>query len=495
MTPVSETQRADAASTETSSDADRLPEDFHRVRSAAPVTVGIDIGTTSVKAVAVDATGEIVTRARLPHRLVTDPPGTFEHVVDDAWHRDVVEALARVAAGREVAGVCVAAMAPSLTAVGADARVPGLLYGDRRGVHSVADASLPGDGGELLTFLRWLVDAYPDATGYWPAQAVANRALGGEGVVDEYTALTAFPLYDLTSWDAALAAEAGTTVDRLPRIVGQVEVAGRIRDGLAGAGAVLAGGTVDGYAEQIVSGANDPGDVLVICGTTLITWVVTGQWCRAPGTWSIPHHFSERFPGRCLVGGPSNAGGLFQDHVARLLGCSPDDADDRPATDPADVPVWLPYVRGERTPLHRRDLRAALFDVGLHHGPAQVLRAAHEAAGFVVRHHVELAAAAGADPKRIVATGGGTRCAGLMQAFADVTGLPVDVAAHPDSAARGAAYLARCVAGLADGVEGADAWATTGHRVAPRPAWREATEGRYRRFRELTDAALLVGPP
>ena len=45
-----------------------------------------------------------------------------------------------------------------------------------------------------------------------------------------------------------------------------------------------------------------------------------------------------------------------------------------------EVPVWLPYVRGERTPLHRRDLHAALFDLELHHQPAAVLRAAHEAA-------------------------------------------------------------------------------------------------------------------
>jgi xylulokinase len=494
MTLVSETRGAEAASTEATLGAGRVLVDREHEDQAGPVTIGIDIGTTSVKAVAVDATGEIVVRARLPHRLVTDPPGTFEHVVDDAWHRDVLDALARVASGREVAGVCVAAMVPSLTAVDESEHVPGLLYGDRRGVHPVADPSLPGDGGELLTFLRWLVDTYPDATGYWPAQAVANRALCGEGVIDEYTALTAFPLFDLTSWDAELAIEAGTTVERLPRIVGQLEVAGHVRDGLAGAGAVLAGGTVDGYAEQIVSGANEPGDVLVICGTTLITWMVTEQWCSAPGTWSIPHHFTDSSGGRCLVGGPSNAGGLFQDHVARLLGCSPGDGRDRSTADPADVPVWLPYVRGERTPLHRRDLRAALFDVGLHHGPAQVLRAAHEAAGFVVRHHVELAAATGTDPKRIVATGGGTRSAGLMQAFADVTGLPVDVAANPDGAARGAAYLARCAAGLADGVDGADAWARTGHRVEPRAAWREWCETRYRRFRDLTAAALQDGP-
>jgi len=465
-----------------------------------PVTVGVDIGTTSVKAVAVDAHGEILIRARVAHGLVTEPPGTFEHDVASAWQADVLDALGTVASGLDVAGACVAAMVPSLAAVDADGAPlgPGLLYGDRRGEHERTDPDLPGDGGELVAFLGWLAERFPNAAGYWPAQAVANHALGGEGIVDEYTALTGFPLFDLRAWDAGLATQAGAILDQLPRIVPQLEAGGRVRAGLPAEGAVLAGGTVDGYAEQLVSGANEPGDVLVICGTTLITWAVTEAWCTAPGTWSIPHHFSSKFPGRCLIGGPSNAGGLFQDHVARLVGAVEGDADDATGEldiDPAEVPVWLPYVRGERTPLHRPDLCASLFDVGLHHGPTEVVRAAHEAAGFVVRHHVELAESGGLVPRRVVATGGGTRSPGLMQALADVTGLPVDVAASPEGAARGAAYLARCAAGLAGDIEGADAWARTGHRVEPRDAWRERCDGRYRRFRDLTDAAMANRRP
>lgn len=456
------------------------------------MTVGIDIGTTSVKAVATDAAGSIIARARIPHLLRTSPPGTFEHEPGRAWRTDVVEALAAVAGGLDVAGICVAAMVPSLTAVDSSgsALAPGLLYGDRRGRHARGDPQLPGDGGELLAFLAWLADQFPDAAGYWPAQAVANHALCGEGVIDTYTAMTAYPLFDLNAWDASLATAVGATLEQLARIVTQTDPAGTVTDGLPAAGAVLAPGTVDGYAEQIMSGANEPGDVLVICGTTLITWAVTEHWATAEGTWTVPHHFSRH----CLIGGPSNAGGLFQDHVARLVG--PIDSREGAATalEPGQVPVWLPYVRGERTPLHRDDLRAGLHDIGLDHGPASILRAAQEAAAFVVRHHIELAETVGFEPRRIVAAGGGTRSAGLMQALADGTGLPVDVSASPEGAARGAAYLARCAVGLADGVTGADAWARTGHRVQPRPDWVEACRARYTRFRALTSAALAEAP-
>ena len=94
------------------------------------VTVGIDIGTTAVKAVAAGADGTVLARARVPHEVRTPEPGAFEHDVDRAWRDGVLDALGQVAAGCEVAAVNVAAMVPSLGAVGPDGRAagPGLLY-------------------------------------------------------------------------------------------------------------------------------------------------------------------------------------------------------------------------------------------------------------------------------------------------------------------------------------------------------------------------------
>src|SRR3954454_23613753 len=99
------------------------------------VTVGIDIGTTSVKAVAADASGRVVARARVAHEVRSPAADMLEHDARAAWRDGVVAALGEVARGLDVAGVNVAAMVPSLCAVDGDGVpiTPGLLYGDVRG--------------------------------------------------------------------------------------------------------------------------------------------------------------------------------------------------------------------------------------------------------------------------------------------------------------------------------------------------------------------------
>ena len=72
-------------------------------RGAGPVTLGIDIGTTSVKAVAADEAGNVVARARVPHQVHSRVAGEFEHDVDLAWREGVVAALTQVGQGCEVA--------------------------------------------------------------------------------------------------------------------------------------------------------------------------------------------------------------------------------------------------------------------------------------------------------------------------------------------------------------------------------------------------------
>jgi xylulokinase len=252
-----------------------------------------------------------------------------------------------------------------------------------------------------------------------------------------------------------------------------VDPVGPGRDGLPAAGAPVGGGTIDALAEQVVAGADQPGDVLVLCGTTLITWGVVEGAAEVDGLWTVPHTAA----GMSLVGGPSNAGGLFLNWASHLL-----DAGDATAAAPDDVPIWVPYPRGERVPFQDSARRAELVDLNLMHTPASVRRAAFEASGFVARRMIE---ASPVPAQRIVATGGGIRVDGWIEALADCTRLPVHVCAIPEGGALGAAFLARLAAGLETSMADAARWARTARIVEPDPTWARHVEERYARFTEV----------
>ena len=223
--------------------------------------------------------------------------------------RRALEALGDVAPR----GVSVAAMVPSLTAVDADGMPcgPGLLYGDERGHRRSADGHTTAEIGELAEFLRWQVEHHPDAHGYWMAQAVANDALTGRPVISTTVAATATPLIVGPGWDEAGVRETGARIEQLP----QIGLSGQPLGEVTGYdGCVLEGGTIDAMAEQLVAGADEVGDVLAILGTTLIVWTVVPDLVDVAPLYCVPHTAPG---GRWLVGGPSNAGGLFLDWVPR----------------------------------------------------------------------------------------------------------------------------------------------------------------------------------
>lgn len=133
--------------------AQTLPDTALVSPAVSALTVGIDIGTSSVKAVAADDDGNIVARSRVPHDFFVPSPLRFEHDAARAWHEGPLRALDALGAV-DARAVSVAAMVPSLTAVGADSTpcAPGLLYGDERGSGVQGDPDAPVELGEFGRF-------------------------------------------------------------------------------------------------------------------------------------------------------------------------------------------------------------------------------------------------------------------------------------------------------------------------------------------------------
>ncbi|HVB91280.1 MAG TPA: FGGY-family carbohydrate kinase [Acidimicrobiales bacterium] len=455
------------------------------------VTVGVDIGTTAVKALAVDDDGQVLARSRVPHQIVAPEPDILRHDARRAWRNGPKKAYAAVTAqlaeiGRpEVAGVTVAAMVPSLTAVNRNGVpiLPGLLYGDQEGRPAAATDSpstLPaGAMTDAEGFLRWAVAEAPGARGYWPSQAVATYALAGLPAIDTAVTASLGDLHYFGDWNTNLLETIGVAASQLPAVVPLAEPAGT----LPGSETVFTGGTIDALCDQVVAGATEPGDVLVIFGATLVVWALTLDWLEVPGLISYPHTTPDRF----VIGGPSNAGALFVDWARTLLRDAPLPGPGRERLDPRlgrpdRVPVWLPYVRGERTLFEDHTLRSNIYGLDIGTGAEAMERAAFEASGFVIRRMLDRA---GVRASRIVASGGGSRVTAWMSAVADATNLPVDAVAVPEGAARGAAYFARMAAGLETSLDDSVRWAGVGRRIEPDPVWARAAEVRYQRFSEL----------
>ena len=461
--------------------------------------MGVDIGTTSVKALAVDEKGEVVARSRVAHRVLASEPDQLRHDAKRAWRAGPQKAFAQLSAeldasgNGEIAGLTVAAMVPSLTAVnrGGVPTLPGLLYGDLEGrpapapgpvdAHDVADAGpgMPDAEG----FLRWAHALAPEAKGYWPCQAVATHALSGVPAIDTGVTASMGALHAGGQWNAEMLAGMGVLSAQLPTVVPMCVAGGT----LPGTDTVFTGGSIDAMCDQVVAGADSPGDVHVIFGATLIVWVVADSWVQVPGLISFPHTTPDRF----VIGGPSNAGALFMDWARTLLRDAPRPGPGREKLDvrlgsPSRVPIWLPYVRGERTPFDDHTLRSNLYGLDIASGPEALERAAFEASGFVIRRIIDRA---GITPRRIVASGGGSRVTAWMAAVADATDLPVDALTVPDGAARGAAFFARMAAGLESTLNDSSRWASVGRRIEPDPVWAAATRSRYERFCALGTGA------
>jgi xylulokinase len=435
------------------------------------VTVGIDIGTSSVKAVAADDDGNVIRRARVPHEFAIPTPDRFQHDARVAWFdgpRAALGALGLDDAGIAPKAVSVAAMVPSLTAVDEQEQPigPGLLYGDERGRGT--EEGPFSERGELGRFLASLVEAHPDAAGFRTAQSVANASLTGDAVMSTTAAGACWPLFDFVGWSEELVTVTGARVEQMPKLVPSGQPAGEVR---GHPGCVLEGGTIDAMGEQIVAGAYEPGDVLVICGTTLIVWSVVDEPLDIPGYFPIPH----TTPGRFLIGGPSNAGGLFLNWATSLLA----DAGESGNLDVTNVPLWVPYPRGERVPINDPTRRAELHGLDLTHTAASLRRAAFEAAGFVTRRFIEITPK---PARRIVATGGGVAVADWLDALATCTGLPVDVVAVPEGAALGAAFGARLAAGLETSLADGARWARKARTVEPDAAALDVVSERYERW-------------
>ena len=160
----------------------------------------------------------------------------------------------------------------------------------------------------------------------------------------------------------------------------------------------------------------------------------------------------------------------------------------------SDGLVWLPCLMGAMAPEWNADARACWYGLTPAHGRAHLLRALLEGSAYALRDVLEAMRGAGVEPERIVCVAGGARSELWRQIRADVTGVPVGVAADVETTARGAAMLAASGAGLHPSVADASAAMSRegGEPLLPDPERQAIYEQAYGLYRALYDALRPV---
>ncbi|WP_020673743.1 FGGY-family carbohydrate kinase [Amycolatopsis nigrescens] len=479
---------------------------------AEPLLLGIDIGTSSSKGVLVDPRGAVVARASRAHETSYPHPGWVEHDAETVWWADflaLTRELVVAANGRSLAGLAVSGIGPVLLPADAAGRPlrPAILYGvDTRAGREIDELtaelgaeSIVERGGTPLSSQavgpkwRWLArhepEVYRRTELFLMASSYLVHRLTGEYVLDHHSASQCDPMYDLRAADwAADWAELVAPGIELPRLAWPTEVAGTVSAAAAAEtglpqGLPVTAGTVDAWAEAASVGVTEPGDTMVMYGTTMFLVQVLADPRPHPGLWTT----RGALPGTYSLAAGMATSGAVTDWLRKLLGRDFGDLVGMAADVPAGSRglLLLPYFAGERTPLFDPDARGIVAGLTTAHGAAEIYRAALEGIAYGVRHNLEAMSAAGGVAGRLVAVGGGTQGGLWTQIVSDVTGTEQQIPAETIGAALGDALLA----GVAIGAEpDIAAWNPVRETVRPDPARHEVYGEFYARYRELYPA-------
>ena len=494
---------------------------------AEPLFLGLDIGTSGVKAILVASSGDVAAAATTPLTLSTPHPGWAEQHPDDWWEaatRSVRDVRARVP-GARVAAVGISGQMHSsvfLDRAGTVVR-PALLWCDGRTSDECAEITRRAGGEErlrdwvrnpalegfTLPKVLWLRNHEPEAYGRVATVLLAKdfiryRLTGT--LASEPSDASGTLMYDPAGlrWSDEILRATAVPRALLPDVGGSSEVLGRLtaeaarRTGLA-EGTPVVGGGADNACGAAGVGVITPGEAVASWGTSGTMLAPTAQPFVDPGLRA--HTFCHVAPGIWYVMGVVlSAGGAFawyREQLARELVGSPGadaELDAEAATVPpgADGVTFLPYLQGERTPHRDASARGAFLGLSLAHTRAHLTRAVLEGIAFALRDSLSILQELGLAPNHLLLTGGGAKSPFIRRLQADVYGVPVSTVNREEGPAYGAALLAAVGAGaFPDLASAARATLTRGPSERPDSQTHQGYQASYERFRASYRAARL----
>ena len=434
--------------------------------------LGLDLGTSSAKAVVLDTKGGVLAQASAGYAVTSAKAGYAESDPADWWSAVVActrEAV-HAAGTRYPAAIGLSGQMHGLVLTSADGAAlrPALLWPDSRAVGALRSYELlspaalarlanplnPGMAGPLLL---WVAEREPRsyAAARWALQPKdwLRARLTAEFHAEPSDASGTL-LYDVPGdrWDLATVAALGLDTGLLaPLLPSSGALAGRLTRAAAAelglpAGIPVAAGAADTAASVIGSGAVGRDDVQLTVGT--------GAQVIRPVAEPVSqvdvgvNLYRSAAPDGWYQMGATLSAGLSLNWVRQIMNATWDElyaSAGHPGL--ADDPIFVPHLAGERTPYSDPALRGSWTALALADDRTSLLRSALEGAAFAIRDALD-ALLADDRPARLRLAGGGTLAAAWRQLLADVLAVPLYAVDVPAASGRGAALLGACAAGL-----------------------------------------------
>ncbi len=506
--------------------------------------LGLDLGTSSAKAVVVDAGGKVLAQASAGYTVTSTVAGYAESEPAHWWSAVIACAQEAVhAAGTRPSAIGLSGQMHGLVLASADGKAlrPALLWADSRATGSLrayrllgsralarlANPLAPGMTGPMLV---WIAEneprTYTEARWALPPKDWLRARLTGE-VHAEPSDASATLLYDVIGdrWDlevvSGLGLEAGLLAPLLPSAgapAGHLAAQAATELGLP-AGIPVAAGAGDTAAAALGSGIG-PGDIQLTVGTgAQVIRPVTAPVSRADAGVNL---YRSATPDGWYHMGATVSAGLSLNWVREVMNATWEELY-ASADRPGQGPIFVPHLSGERTPYSDPTLRGSWTALSLADDRTSLLRSALEGTAFAIRDALDaLLEGQGLEGQRLEGqrlegqrledrrledqrledqrledqrppclrlAGGGTLAAGWRQLLADVLGWPLYAVDVPAASGRGAALLGAHAAGLLsfDDIQGPLAPPA---RLAaePDPAAAAFHAERYAQFRRIVSA-------
>ncbi|MGD0859699.1 MAG: FGGY-family carbohydrate kinase [Terracidiphilus sp.] len=490
-----------------------------------PLLLGIDAGTSSVKAVLLDLRGNLRAVCQAEYPLHHLRAAWVEQDPEDWWQatcKAIREALGKVEHGRErVLGLAISSQAPTLLPLDHSGRPlrPAMIWMDRRAeAEAVSLTELLGaeeihritgnrpDAFYVAARLLWLRNHEPEILKrtwkFVQVNGYLNYQLTGRlGMDPAHAVLLQMRNYATGEWSQALCSACGVDPAQFPEVIEGRDIQGEVTADSAEATGLRAGtpvmaGNVDSPAAALEAGVAEPGIAVEMTGTSTVVIIPNDRGLTEPALIAMPH----ALPGiHLLLGAMVSSGGClrwFQDQFGQTgtQAASESSADaydlitrQAAAVEPGSGGViFLPYMMGERSPIWHTNARGVFFGLSLATPKAALVRAILEGAAFALRHNVETALRAGAEVREMRSVGGCSRNDLWNQIKADVLGMPVLL----PRASVGSPYGAAIIAGMGAGVfpdvrKSLSEMVHLDRRLEPDQANHEKYTGYYRVYRDI----------